>query len=934
MTVAPSGSSVASDSRVGNTRRSHTPAAIPLATYRLQFGAHAGFDAAAVIAPYLAAIGISHLYASPWFEARGEGSHGYDITDFNAANPVLGGNTGLDRLCATLAQNGLGHIADFVPNHMGIGKTFNPWWSDVLAWGQESPHAAAFDIDWNPGHPHLRGKVEVPILGKPYGQALENGDLVLRFDADRGRFAVWYFDHRFPINPRSYPAIIAAGGQVPPALAEINRRFEHATPGDTQDLESRLARLAAATAVKQHLRRATAVFVGKPGDHESHRSLHDLLERQCYRLSYWRTAQDEINYRHFFNIADLAGIRVEKPDVFASIHGLVGRLLRTGVLAGLRIDHIDGLHDPRTYCERLRDMSSRAPGGAAYIVVEKILAADEALPKDWPVAGTTGYDFLTQVNALLVDPRGEKALTHLYGDFAGRNEGFEEVACRARRFAVTRLFGGDLDALVQKLHAIGQRDWSTRDHTVRKLHEALLEILCRFPVYRTYITADGASDRDRSVIMRAVTDTKRDCPALAADGLLDFVAAALSGDHLSGDPEVLRFAMRFQQASGPIAAKGIEDTAFYRYNRLIVLNEVGGDPGRFGLDLDAFHRLNRDRAAFWPHGMLATATHDTKRGEDARARLAVLSERPAEWHEHVLRWSRYNRRHADAAIDPNDEYLLYQALIGAWPVDMFGSAWPAPALARFRGRITAFMRKAVREAGEQSSWAYPDEAYENALDRFIAYALDREKNNTLPDMAAFAERIAALGVANSLAQLVLKCTCPGLPDIYQGTELWDLSLVDPDNRAPADFAARSAMVPKLKAIGRLSGQDRIAALERLTQAWPDGRIKFFVLLQLLALRQDRAELFTHGSYEPLKAEGEQADRIVAFRRVHDGQAVTVIAARHRASLPEAGWGDTALPSQLRSWRNIFDGRTVAESGDRLPVAEALRHLPAAVLVET
>ncbi len=799
--------------------------------------------------------------------------------------------------------------------------------------------------------PHLRDKIDIPILGKTYGHALEDGEFVLRFDPGLGRFAIWYHDHRFPIDPRDYPQALRRALSVAQGdrerfatLAELSRQFEaDGSHEDASTLEARLAELALSdSATAEWLRLGAESFTGTQGDRESLRPLHELLDRQHYCLSYWRTAPDDINYRHFFNIADLAGIRIEDQDLFGAVHDLMAQLLQDGKLSGLRIDHIDGLHDPAEYCARLRDMVSRTPRGTAYLVVEKILAEGEALPEEWPVAGTTGYDFMAQVSALLVDPAGKAPLTRFYQDFTGRQESYPDLVRRSRHYAVATLFKGELESLSRALQDIAVRDWLTRDFTMAQLREALHAVLCRFPVYRSYVTEHHTSDRDRAVIARATDGAKQDRPELAAEGLFDFVAAVLTGDHLRStarDPEVIRFATRFQQISGPISAKGIEDTAFYRYNRLIALNEVGGDPELFGLDAEAFHRFNGDHAAHWPHAMLASATHDTKRGEDARARLTVLSEIPSEWRDYVRHWSQRNRAYASvvptgSAPDPNDEYLLYQTLIGAWPIELFGEDRSAAALAIFSDRVKAFMRKAVREGGEHSSWAYPDTAYEKALDRFIDQVLDGDESLTLSDIAQFAERVAGLGVANSLAQLVLKCTCPGLPDIYQGTELWDLALVDPDNRRAIDFAARTALVPALHAIAARSGNARITAVEDLAQQWRDGRIKFFVLLQLLALRQAKPDLFTDGSYEPLAVGGAEAGRVIAFRRTNGKESVIVLTGRHLASSPS--WGDTAAampPTNGRRWRNIFDGRDLDAQDSHLDIGTVLRSLPVAVLVE-
>lgn len=960
--------------------------AVPRATYRLQFHGDFRFAEAHGIVDYLDKLGVSHLYASPYLKARAGSAHGYDIVDHNALNPEVSDEAAFAALCDALAARSMGQVLDFVPNHMGVGRDDNAWWLDVLEWGRESPHAEAFDIDWRPAKAELQGKVLLPVLGDHYGRVLEAGELHLAFDGTEGSFSVWYYEHRFPVSPGHYPRILDAavralaadGAGAAEAVAEIEpiveglRTLRRPARSTRRRAERRREagalkqRLAAAVArrgaLARHLEAVVAHLNGNPGQAGSFAALHRLLEAQFYRLAFWRVAAEEINYRRFFQINDLAGVRVEVPAVFDAIHRLVLRLIAEGRIHGLRIDHIDGLFDPRQYLERLQARARTAAGlpddQPFYVVVEKILAAHEHLRDDWPVAGTTGYDFLNRVNGLFVDAGGERQLSRTYRRFTGADSGFEDIAYRARLQVMDLELASELRVLANEFNRLAEMSWLTRDHTLVGLRQALREVVAGFPVYRTYVDGRGAAPEDRRDIDWALSQARRRSRR-ADKSVFDFIHGVLSTDLASGRRgpyrrnEVRRLAMKFQQYTGPVTAKGVEDTAFYRFNRLLSLNEVGGEPARFGTTVAAFHHDMQERSRRWPHAMLASTTHDTKRGEDARARIDVLSELAGPWERRVRRWRTLNRRRKveiDGIPAPaaNDEYLLYQALLGAWPAEFHGEGRiAADALDAFGGRIVAYTTKAVREAKEQSSWIDPDEAYEAALATFVERLLDgRRRNPFLDDFRAFHGRVAELGVVNGLAQTVLKLTAPGVPDLYQGSELWDFSLVDPDNRRPVDFAHRRRL---LDALPESLGDD---ALTALLNAWPDGRIKLFVVSRLLAARREHPALFRDGGYEAVATVGEKADHLVAFLRRDAGAVLLVAVPRLAARLTDSGrpfplgsaaWGDTALALpegiEAASWVDLFTGARLTptageKGGGRLAAAALLSACPVAVALGT
>ena len=901
------------------------------ATYRLQFHKGFTFRNAEALVPYLARLGVSHLYASPLMEARPGSTHGYDIVNHNRLNPEIGTPQEFEALIAALQAHGMGLILDIVPNHMGIGGADNAWWLDVLEWGEASPYAAYFDVNWDPLREDLKGRVLLPVLGDQYGAVLEQGQIVLRFDPGGGSFSAWYYNHRFPISPPSYAIILRHAG---PALAELAREFaglRRIEPGPARcqavTLKRRLAEAAADPAIADAIAAGVEEFAGTPGRPASFRRLHRLLEEQAYRVANWRVAAEEINYRRFFNINDLAGLRIEQPELFEATHRLVFDMLDRGQVQGLRIDHIDGLFDPAAYCEALNERA----GEGTYIVVEKILARYERLP-NWPIAGGTGYDFVNQVLALFVDPSAEAAMTRLYRRLTGRTESFDAMLYVSKKRIMQVNLASEMNVLARRFHRLAMSDWRTRDFTFKGMLTALEEVIAAFPVYRTYVSSRGCGTDDRRYIDWAIGLAKsRWRPGETT--ILDFIQGVLTAD-LRGHPQsagVLRTAMQFQQVTGPVMAKALEDTAFYRYFRLLALNEVGGDPRRFGMSWAAFHHLTSERARLWPRAMLGTATHDTKRGEDARLRIALLSELPREWGRRVAHWLRLNRRHrseiaGEAVPGRNTEYLFYQMLVGAWPPAL--SPIDVAAVAALAERIEAAMIKSVREGKEHSSWSYPDEIYEAGVGRFVRSALDAARPNPfLADFADFVATLARPAAIASLSQLVLKLTAPGVPDLYQGTELSDLSLVDPDNRRPVDFDMRRRML------------DEIAGTcpRELAAHWQDGREKMFIAARLLALRREHPELFAYGDYEPLEiAEGRHTDRLGAFARRHGAMVLVAAVPRLVYGLYRDGgppdWGatDIALPSP-GPWREIFTGSSW-EGRSGIRAAELLREFPVAVLI--
>ena len=953
---------------------------IPRATYRLQLHRDFGFAEAAAIVPYLQRLGISHVYASPILKARSGSPHGYDIVDHNSLNPELGDADSFQGLVDTLHQHQMGLIVDIVPNHMGVGGADNAWWLHVLEHGQASPYAAYFDIDWNPVKESLRNKVLLPLLGDHYGAVLEKGELQLRFDAAPGEFSVFYYAHRLPIDPRSYGQIFAeclsAAADAPElrelvALCTAIPARNDPTPGsaakrleDTERLKQRLSEVCGRdAAVFDCLQQRVAFINGHAGDAASFDPLHGLLEMQAYRLAYWRVASDEINYRRFFDINELAGIRMEHSPVFADTHRLILQLVAQGAVDGLRIDHPDGLFDPAQYFTDLQtQLAARDSGTEAaqaprlYMVVEKILAAYERLPQDWPVHGTTGYEFARLVSGLFVCPENEHKLDRIYQRFIGRPMEFEATLYECKKLIARSLLSSELTVLANQLDAIAQSSRSTRDFTLNGLREALTETVACFPVYRTYVTRGHSSDQDRRFVDWAIAQAKKRSP-VADVSIFDFIRNALLLENLPSDPlsavheQMFRFVMRFQQYSAPVMAKAMEDTAMYIYNRLLSLNDVGGDPRHFGSSLEVFHYANAQRREIWPHAMIHTSTHDSKRGEDVHARLNVLSEMPEPWGRHMGRWRRLNRtHHSDAngqrAPSNNDEYLFYQTLLGTWPEEGLDAA----GLENYRERIVAYMLKAVREAKVHTSWINPNGEYEQGVEHFARSLLRATDTAFVTDLAAFSRRVAYFGYLNGLAQTLLKLTAPGVPDIYQGNETWAFNLVDPDNRRAVDYARRQRLFEQLREMPQ-DGPSRYAFLADMLAKLADGRAKLYVTWKLLELRRERESLLTHGSYLALSAQGERAGHVCAFARVWQEQSLLVIAPRWFARLAgEAGelppsevlWRDTylPLPEQLPDgdYRELFSNavmhRVRREEGEVIPLHQVLAAFPVAVLTIT
>jgi (1->4)-alpha-D-glucan 1-alpha-D-glucosylmutase len=864
------------------------PPAVPLATYRLQFSKDFGFDNAAAIVPYLKQLGITHLYASPFLKARPGSTHGYDIVDHDRLNPELGGEDAFARLSAALKQNDLGLILDFVPNHMGVGHSDNAWWLDVLEWGQRSPYAASFDIDWE-AIPHRRHPgVLVPILGRPYGEALQSGELELKYDAAAGGFAAWYFDHKLPINPQRYGEIIrtlvaAANAADCPAgsellaLADDYRDPRAPSYRNAPELKKRLAEIEGASTVIEH---GLTAYRGEsePGA----AALHRLLERQHYRVTYWRVAISAVNYRRFFDINDLAGLRVENPATFRAIHTLVARLIEAGQLQGLRLDHIDGLRDPVQYTRRLRRLIGKSRKaerrrGPFYVVVEKILAEGEDMPRLPGVAGTTGYEWLNTISRVLVDGRGLDRLERSWRTFTTERAEFAAILEAAKLHVIESMLASEFTVLTRALARIAAGYFATRDFTLDRLRAALQLYVLEFPIYRSYVTAAGADAKDRDTIESAIARARARWHR-ADPEIFDFLRAAITIDLTANPsysaPRVRNFALKLQQFTGPLMAKAMEDTTFYRYHRLLALNEVGGEPTATALPLEAFHRHQAGRAETAPGGLTATATHDTKRGEDARARILALAELADEWDAAVQSWREQNASLVTQAggyrcPSIGHEYMLYQTLIGAWPAALD---------AKFVARMQAYALKAAREAKQETRWTNPNEAYEAGLQEFVGRLLDAAKSAAfLASFEDFAARTALLGALNGLSQLALKTLTPGVPDFYQGTELWDQSLVDPDNRRAVDFDMRRRL------LGTASD-----GWPELATRWQDGQIKFALTHRLLALRHHFADLFQRGSYEPLTVIGPHAEHVIAFARRWKRQEIVVGIGRHFAPLSDGG----------------------------------------------
>ncbi len=909
-------------------------ARVPRATYRLQFHQGFGFDDAIRVLPYLAQLGVSHVYCSPIQRARAGSTHGYDVVAHAEVNPELGGAEGFARFVAALQAHGLGQLLDMVPNHMGVLGADNAWWMDVLENGPASLFAHHFDIDWQPLNKELAGKVLLPVLGGHYGEVLASGELVLHFEAAQGSFALRYFDHRFPLAPESYPVVLACAlphlkdPALAAQLASLSTAFGHLpgrraqTPSEcterVRDKELFKARLAHLAEAHPSLARAVLAAVAEfnLASEEARDQLHRLIDMQAFRLAYWRVAADEINYRRFFDINDLAAVRMERDEVFEATQSFALDLAAAGTVDGLRIDHPDGLYDPARYFRQLQEGYARRAGivlpaagpdgrppRPLYVVAEKIAASEEEVPVKWHVHGTTGYRFANVANGVLVDTAAADALRQAWHGFTGETQDFDSVARSGKREVMRSALSSELNVLSSELLRIARADRGTRDYTLNALRRALAEVAACMPVYRTYIV-DAPSAQDAHFIDAATEAAERQ--SVDADrSVFAFVRRSLRGEVGAAHAppalaeRVRRFAMRFQQFSAPVAAKGVEDTSFYRYFPLSSLNEVGGEPDRFGIDVPEFHALSADRARHWPHTMLATSTHDNKRSEEVRNRIDVLSEMPGEWRDALARWHALCRggEPAEAAPSRADEYLLYQTLLGTLPFGGLDAA-EVPAYAT---RVWQYMQKAAREAKLHTRWTLPDNQYEAALEALVQRILsDPSKDGCLSDIQRLADRLSWFGAWNGLTLTLLKYGSPGVPDLYQGSELIDLSLVDPDNRRPVDYEQRSRRLDELRA---MAGEHDLAArAQSLSESPHDGRAKLWFIWRLLSMRREHAELFREGSYEGLAVEGPLARHVVAFVRRHEGGMLVVIAGRLFAGIARAGADGVPELPDADAWR--------------------------------
>jgi len=927
----------------------HIPAT-PLSTYRLQFTPRFGFNDALAIVPYLVELGVGYLYASPYLKARPGSEHGYDIVDPNALNPEIGTAAEHAALIEASQAAGLGHLLDFVPNHMGIGVQ-NAWWQDVLEWGEASPYAEFFDINWRPLRAEMHGKLLIPSLGDYYGRVLERGELAPALDVESGTFAIAYFDARFPLATNTYSAILAlaaekrAGHAWP--LRALAGEFAGATRERALELKGELAGVATDPVNRSAIEAALDTYRAGADPAGTDR-LDAILQQQHYRLAYWRVSADEINYRRFFDINDLAGLRIEDAQVLGHTHRLIFELIASGRVQGLRIDHIDGLYNPGGYCQLLHDRAA-ALGHPQYLVVEKILARFEYLSRDWQIAGTTGYDFMNLANGLFVDSQAELAFDRIYRRFAGISGTFDSFAYRAKKDIIRTALASELEVLTTMLDAIAETDRRSNDYTYNVLRDALGEVVASFPVYRTYVTSEDIDSNDRAYIALAI-DAARKRSELGDEHVFGFLEDVLTmrlpQESSNYDRRsVLRFAMKFQQYTSPVMAKAVEDTSFYRYVRLVSLNEVGGDPRRFGTSVAEFHRANLERAATFPHAMLATATHDHKRGEDTRTRIDALSEMPGVWERTIRRWSGLNggcRIFVESSPAPteNDEYFLYQILIGTWPFEWLDddTSIDPGGLEAYVERMQAYQRKAMREAKFRTSWTNPNTPYEDAsLDFTRGILTSPQSAPFVRELQALARQCARIGAVSSIAQTVLKLTSPGVPDIYQGCEFWDLSLVDPDNRRPVDYDARSEALAAMRA--RVDRGESAALAQELLASWRDGRLKAYLTWQLMHLRRERPATFFGAAYTPLQTSGARADRLLAFSR---DRIVVVVPRLVRRLLTDDGlhlaFGEETVRFATQTpalFTDRFTGATVAtrrdSEGTYLAAAELLGPFPVAVL---
>ena len=994
---------------------------IPVATYRLQFNHLFRFSDAKSIVAYLNELGISDCYASPYFMAKKGSLHGYDILNHNQINPEIGTEGEYEEFVEELKKYGMGQILDIVPNHMNITEKENAWWMDVLENGQSSIYAEFFDIDWKPVKDELENKVLLPILGDQYGQVLENQELNLRFE--EGAFFIDYADKTFPVELTSYHRILKFRiddlekeiGKDHPHVQEllsIITALTHLPPHTERDRPKIMERRREKEIIKKRLsnlyhdsdqirafiNQNLLFFNGNKENPQSFDLLHELLDGQVYRLSYWRVATEEINYRRFFDINELAAIRMENPLVFNEAHQLTFKLVKEGKVTGLRVDHPDGLYNPVEYFYRLqkgcftqiclhemeKEMTGKPENPSSfadaaslqerigslydeelfrnfssplrtffYIVGEKILTKGERIPDDWPIFGTVGYVFLNPVNGLFIATENAKAFDRIYSRFINSKIDYQDLFYEKKKLIMLTAMSSETNTLGHELNRISEKDRRTRDFTLNSLTIAIMEAIACFPVYRTYVTSCGVVERDQRYIELAIAKAKKKNPALNVT-IFDFLKNVLllryPHDFEEADKmEWLEFAMKFQQACAPIMAKGLEDTVFYVYNRFASLNEVGGNPEKFGTTLEAFHGQNIERSKSWPYGLITTSTHDTKRSEDVRARLNILSEIPDEWHHHMNRWSRLNKGKKSVidgqfVPDRNEEYLLYQDLIGVWPLQPMEEA----DYELFKKRIRDYMLKAIREAKVNSSWISPNINYEEALLKFIDAILSyRQKNPFLKDFYELQKKVSYFGMLNSLSQTLLKITSPGTPDFYQGMEIWDFSLVDPDNRRPVNFEIRKKMLEALKEKMAARGPDLTGLTRELVLGWTDGSIKLYLTFRALHYRKQNHKLFMDGAYIPLWGDGDLKDHVCAFARQGQGKVVLVVVPRFLSRLTQADetplgmevWGDSSItmPSEIveERFRNIFTGEMVdttdRDGKSKLILGQVFANFPVAML---
>lgn len=960
------------------------PLHIPLSTYRLQFNSSFTFQDASRILPYLSQLGITDCYASPYLKAAPGSTHGYDVVDPTELNPEIGTEADYQAFIQALHQHGMGQILDIVPNHMGIAGSTNLWWQDVLENGPSSHYAAFFDIDWTPVKPELENKVLLPILGDQYGIVLENQEIILHYDD--GQFFLTYYENRLPIDPCTWSTILTFRQDT------LNQSLENSDPHlhEYQSIITALSHLPARTETetervaeryreKEVIRRRLSTVIAENstirnfllenirllnGIKNSPRTfdiLDHLVSHQAYRLAYWRVAAEEINYRRFFDINQLAAIRMEQPEVFQEAHQKIFELLTSGAVNGLRIDHVDGLYNPRAFLAQWQEWAAEhlkvqadTQGRSLYLLVEKILGTEERLTSDWLCHGTTGYDYLALVNQLFIQETHQRQIEQIYSRFTKQSLRYDDLIYDCKNLIMTSSMSGEINALGHQLNVLSERNRRSRDFTLNSLIHAIREIIACFPVYRTYIGPDpleGLLDRDRVYIRLAVARAKRRNPAIS-NLVFDFIRDLLLRIPQNSpdlDWEAIRpFVMKFQQTTSPVTAKGVEDTAFYSYNRLTSLNEVGGEPQHFGVPLSKFHQYMQDRATQWPSSLSSTSTHDTKRSEDVRARINVLSEIPTEWRQHLKIWSRLNKKAKQPINDQlapslNEEYLIYQTLLGTWPLGgLSESAQP-----QFLTRIQGYMVKALREAKVNTSWLNPDETWEKGVGEFLSHILSLRPTNTfLQDFILFQQRIAKYGIYNSLSQVLIKILAPGVPDFYQGTELWDFSLVDPDNRQPVDYLFRQQRLSELQHLQQTTAP--LDLVHTLLQEAENGLIKMYLTTTALHVRKSHPHLFLEGLYLPLEFMGEQAHHACGFIRQHHSHSCMIIFPRLLTNLipdqtisplGESIWGQTSmsLPPEFatHSFRNTLTQEIVTPQNGLgmvgLPLGTLFQHFPFALL---